>query len=341
MVLVRLNRYPMENAQPTSKERYQTWCSQQPNLPVFMQPWWMDAVCAGKQWDVLLYINEKTDVILAAMPYLLRKRFGIRYILMPQLTQIGGIWFDHTLYNQDGSIWDKDLEQQVYQSFANRLKDLNLAYYYQQFPLQSTAPESLQKLGFTSHQRLTYRLDDLTNLDDVIEQFSKNKKRQLQKALSLHAERGLSVEMFYRLHEQCLKEKKKHISYTREFLLVLDRKAKRAKQSEIISIHNADGEIYAAAYLVWDNRSMYYLIPFIAERHRDSGAGALLVLESIKFAREKHLAFDFEGSMVHSIANHYHQFGSTPTPYYSVHKYYHWWFIFAIGWQRLRTWFVW
>ena len=28
-------------------------------MPVTMQPWWLDAVCAGKQWDVLLIMRSE------------------------------------------------------------------------------------------------------------------------------------------------------------------------------------------------------------------------------------------------------------------------------------------
>ena len=38
----------------TNKERYIEWAGKQEYLPVFMHPWWLDAVCAGKEWDVLI-----------------------------------------------------------------------------------------------------------------------------------------------------------------------------------------------------------------------------------------------------------------------------------------------
>ena len=38
----------------TNKERYIEWVASLEYVPIFMQPWWMDAVCAGKEWDVLL-----------------------------------------------------------------------------------------------------------------------------------------------------------------------------------------------------------------------------------------------------------------------------------------------
>ena len=194
----------------------------------------------------------------------------------------------------------------------------------------------MHALGFKTKERVTYRIDDLSDLDQVINAFSKNKKRQLQKALSLHADMSMSVEDFYRFHVQCLQEQGKQISYTREFLLVLHRKTQRLGQSQILSICNADNQVLAAAFLAWDKQSMYYLIPCYAPAHKDSGAGALLVLEAIKLARQKGVAFDFEGSMIRGVANHYKQFGSTRTLYYSVEKYYKWYFWFANAWNWLR-----
>jgi lipid II:glycine glycyltransferase (peptidoglycan interpeptide bridge formation enzyme) len=146
----------------------------------------------------------------------------------------------------------------------------------------------------------------------------------------------MGIEEFYRFHVQCLREQSKQISYSREFLLVLNRKTQRLGQSQILSIRNADNEVLAAAYLVWDKHSMYYLIPCYDLKYKDSGASALLVLEAIKLARQKGVSFDFEGSMIKGVANHYKQFGSTQTIYYSVEKYYKWYFWFANVINKLR-----
>ena len=146
----------------------------------------------------------------------------------------------------------------------------------------------------------------------------------------------MNIEDFYRFHVRCLQAQGKQISYSREFLLVLERKAARLNRSEILSICDADHKVLAAAFLVWDEKRMYYLIPCYDPQYKDSGANALLVLEAIKLARQKGVAFDFEGSMIRSIANHYKQFGSTRTVYYSVEKYYKWWFWFANAYNWLR-----
>ena len=48
----------------TNKEKYTIFCEQNDFVPIFSQPWWMDAVCIDGYWDVLLY--EKNEEILGA-----------------------------------------------------------------------------------------------------------------------------------------------------------------------------------------------------------------------------------------------------------------------------------
>ena len=313
----------------TNKERYSEWVAKQEYVPLSMHPWWLDAVCAGKGWDVLLVEDEQKQ-ILGAMPYLLRKRAWFKYIVMPPLSQSGGIWVTPEVTA------DRWKTAEVCRRFKEQLDAMGLAYYYQQYIPGSLCVDAMHGLGFKTKERVTYRVEDLSDLDTLIASFSKNKRRQLQKSLSLHVEKTMDIEEFWRFHSRCLESRKRRCSYSREFLLVLERKARRLNQCEIISICNADGQPYAAALLVWDKRYMYYLVPTYDAAFGESGASALLVLEAMKLAREKQVHFDFEGSMERGIANHYKQFGSTRTIYFGVEKYYKPIFRIAIWIQKLR-----
>ena len=308
----------------TNKERYSQWAAAQEYVPLFMMPWWLDAVCAGAEWDALLAEDSEGN-ILGAMPYLLRKRAWFKYIIMPQQTPIGGIWVTPEVTA------DKWKTAEVCRQIKEQLDRMGLVYYYQQFLPGSLCVDALKALGCKTKEHITYRLDDLSDLNKLIESFSKNKRRELQKSLSLHAERSMDIEDFYRFYTQCMSERKHKVHFSREFLLVLERKAKRLNQCEIISIHDADGHVHAAAFLVWDANYMYYLIPTYSPIYADSGAGALLVLEAIKRAREKHIRFEFAGSFSKASAKHYKQFNAAPTKFYSVEKSYRWW-SFLISW---------
>ena len=303
----------------TNKERYCKWAAEQEYVPLFMMPWWMDAVCAGAEWDALLAEDSEGN-ILGAMPYLLRKRAWFKYIIMPPQTPIGG---EVTA--------DKWKTAEVCRQFKEQLDAMHLAYYYQQFLPGSLCVDALKAFGFKAKERTIYRIDDLSDLNKLIESFSKSKRRELQKSLSLHAERSMDVEDFYRFYAQCMSERKHKVHFTREFLLVLERKAKRLNQCEIISIHDADGHVHAAAFVVWDANYMYYLLPAYNPTYSESGAGALLVLEAMKRAREKHIRFEFAGTFSKDSIKHYKQFNSTPTVYYGMERTYRWW-SFLISW---------
>ena len=160
-------------------------------------------------------------------------------------------------------------------------------------PPKSLCVEPMQALGFKARERITYRINDLSDLNALIGRFSKNKKRQLQKALSLHADYSMSPEDFYRFHAVCMAEQRKAITYSREFFLVLERKLHRLNQCAIIAIKDADNHTHAAAFLAWDSRVMYYLISDYTPEGKVNGARELLKLEAIKAARHQEVCIDF------------------------------------------------
>lgn len=316
----------------SNKEQYAAFSQHQPDMPVMMQSWWMEAVCAGKEWDVMLFTRRELekakskkqeaepDEVVAAMPYLLRKRLWYRFIVMPQLTQFGGVWLNDEVQGSP------ELQERLAELIARRLREMKIAYYYQHFPVGNPMHYWLAQQRMKAEERVTYRIEHLTDDEEIEDSFSKNKKRQLQKAGDLSVDFNMTAEEFYGFHKQCMGERNRKLSYSREFLLVLERKARRAEQAAFIRItgpvDNAQKTL-AAAFVVWDKRYMYYLIPAYLPSAAKSGASARLAQEAIRLAREKGLQFDFEGGNdSEGIANHYKQFASQPVTYYSVSKLY-------------------
>lgn len=325
----------------TNKERFAQLCDQQ-SLPIFMQKWWMDAVCAGKKWDVLIYTASDIDMssddpqqIVAALPYLICKRFWMHFVLMPQQTQIGGVWLAPEIESDQERIY------RLAEAIKRSLRKLGLHYYYQHYPVGSPIVGALRKVGFKVEERYTYRIDDLSDMEAVEAAYSKNKRRQITKAAGLHVDTNLTGEEFYRFHTRCMAERLRKVSYTREFLLVLERKAMRHNQCCFLAIRDDDNNILAAAFLVWDAQWMYYLIPCFMISAKESGASARLADEAIRQAAIRKLAFDFEGSMKPGIANHYSQFGSKPSAYYAVSKLYRPSFVLALLINKYRERKIW
>jgi len=80
----------MNMATSRNKKKFRTLCSKEISIPIFIQAWWLDAVCGNDNCDVV--IAEKGGVIPAAIPYYMPKRGFIR---MTPLTQHMGVWYRH------------------------------------------------------------------------------------------------------------------------------------------------------------------------------------------------------------------------------------------------------
>jgi len=298
-----------------TKQTYRDWCSTQPDLPLFMQGWWMDAVSGGKDWEAVCLPSG------AMMPVLLRKRMGMRFVLMPQETQIGG-------YYGTG-----DRAEDI----AAAIDGLKLAYYYQKYPIGQERAQQLAKYGFRVSGMLTYRIADLQDEEALVRRFSENKRRQLKKAAGLTVDTDLTADAFYRFHRDCLRKQGKDIAYSEAFWHDLYAACEAHGSGQIIALRDEQNRLTAAVFVVYDKHVCYYLIPTYDPDMSKTGAGSRLVLEAIRFAAQHSEVFDFEGSMIPGVAEHYRQFGSTAATYYAVEKTYNPLFRLLLWGNNLRN----
>ena len=284
-------------------------------MPLFFQPYWLDAVSAGKQWDVLI-VADTDDSVLAAMPYVIERTLGMRYIETPPQTPLMGVWIR---YDRQAS---PDTQRDVCMKLSEQLRELNLAWLSQQFPADSTLPLVWQHLDFKLKETSVFMLDTILDLDKTLDACSKNVKRQLQKALTLQAAYTTEPEDFFRFQQECFQLRKKTNPFSRESFLVLQKKTERTQQSAMLRIQNSNAETVAEAFLVWDNRVLYFLLPTLAPAYADSGAAALLVWETVKLAQQKALQLCFSPLSTKAFPFNYKQVGAKPHTASVIRKYY-------------------
>ncbi|MCC7245183.1 MAG: hypothetical protein IT269_05865, partial [Saprospiraceae bacterium] len=56
------------------KAAYQAFCQRHP-VPVYLQPWWWDAVCGADGWQAAVATDEGDEPI-GIFPYVLKRRAG-------------------------------------------------------------------------------------------------------------------------------------------------------------------------------------------------------------------------------------------------------------------------
>lgn len=303
----------------TNKERYILFCQENKKVPLFMQAWWMDAVCNYKNWDVLFY--EKNNIIIAVWVYHFVKKFGLKLIIQPQLTQTNGIWIDYPDYLSNNEIVTFD--KVVMTDLLNQFKNEKFSYYDQNFHYSIKNWLPFYWRDFKQTTRYTYQITDISNPMQCYKKFRLSKRTHINKAkktLHLKTNFELSGQDFYKHIKQNLSSLGKKVNYSNELFMRIYNTSVSRNQGCIISAFDENNNLHAALFIVWDQNSAYDLISTINPTYKSSGASSLVVMEAIKAMSDKTQIFDFEGSMNENIENSFRQFGSIQVPYFRIIK---------------------
>jgi len=302
----------------TAKENYRIFCEDNKSIPLFMQAWWMDAVCKSDSWDVFLY--KKNNRIVAVWVYHFVKKMGFKIILPPKLTQTNGIWIDYSEnYSKNERL---SYEKEAMTNLIQQFDKLDFSYYDQSFHYSITNWLPLFWNGFSQTTRYTYQIQDISNSNKYFNEFKKSKKSHIIKAEKLiKTDFELTGEEFYNHLEYNLNSVGKKVYYSKEFFLRLHDACKSRNQGCIMSAYDEKNNFHAALFIVWDENIAYNLISTINPQFRSSGASSLLFFEIIKHMSLKTKVFDFEGSMNENIEKSFREFGAIQIPYFRITKY--------------------
>lgn len=278
-------------------------------LPVFFKPWWLECVCVEGEWHAEVYPEQGEPK--SVFVYYLKKKHGIRYIVMPPLTQFLG---EYAL--ADNSLSDCKLISNYFidslprNSFLAICMSRNFRYW---------SPYLWR--GFKQTSRYSFVINDLTDIDAVFNGFDESKKRNVRKAAkSLEIKQKMTGEDFYDFFAANQKKRNETVSFSREMFVKLHRACVENDAGDIIYATDSQGVTYGALFVVWDNTTMYALTYSFADEYRNSGVGDFLMFNAIKLAAQKRLAFDFEGSMIENVEQSYRRFGAKPVEYYLISK---------------------
>jgi hypothetical protein len=130
----------------------------------------------------------------------------------------------------------------------------------------------------------------------------------------------LDVEDFLKVNRLTFERQDMAVPYTDDLVRSLDLACNRRKCRKILMAEDQEGRLHAGIYIVWDEKSAYYIMGGADPEMRSSGATCLLMWEAIKSSREVTKIFDFEGSMIEPIERFFRGFGARQKPYFSISK---------------------
>jgi hypothetical protein len=298
-----------------SNADYRRFCATAPDdFPVFMQDWYLDAVCEGGTWQVA--ISEKHGQIVGVWPYFLKKKGIWRYIAMPKMGKLMGPYVlpAHRKISSETRIL-QDLITRLPKGLAAFEQDCNYSF-------QNWMPMYWQ--GFSQTTRYSYTIDLTSPPEALWAGMDSDYRRKIKIAQeNLVVRHDPSIQDLY---DVCM------LSFTRQNLKIpfsfdyfnkiyMAFEAHHACE-KFFALDKKSGKIYSAGYLVWDKNKAYGYMGGDDPEFRSSGSGLLLVWERMKYAQEilQLPTFDFMGSMLKNIEPSRRYFGAVQQPYFRLQR---------------------
>jgi len=298
-----------------SKETYHALCLTEESIPLFSRDWWLDATCGEAYWDVLL-IEESGRVQAAWTLY--RPRPGV--VSMPSYTQMMGIWFAPPAADAKyASVLEH--RQALCKHLLDRLPPPRS--FLQNFPYTFTDWLPFHWNGFLQTTRYTYLLPELNNTERLLENMSRNTRRNIKKARSQYAltvRQGLSVEDFLRIQKLSFDRQRKKNTQSADVLRRLIDVCRKRGQGELWGGYDDDGRLHAVAFIAWQKSSACYVAGGADPAFRHSGAHSLVLWEAIRYVANRSDVFNFDGSMLPGVERFFREFGGVQTPYFVLSK---------------------
>ncbi len=292
------------------KTLYKTLCETR-SLPIFMQYWWLDAVCGESAWNIALSY-DKGGNIRGALAYHTKQYWGVEVVLPPQLTPYTGVWLDidkdaklHTRYALEHEITAELIASLPRFPFIK----LSSAYFF---------TDGLPFLwnGFRQTLKYTYILENLQDTNFIFNQFKPELRREIRLAEQQYEVKTIEdIEFFYHFNKKTFERKGLKTPYSLSLLQRIDAACVKQNARKIY-VATQDSVPVAMLYTVSDKDTTTNLMnAFDPDIPRNMGV-KMLIWCAIKEAAEQKHNFDFEGSMLTGIEPFFRSFGATALPYY-------------------------
>lgn len=299
-----------------SREIYRELCNSDPAIPIYGQAWWLDAIAGPEGWDAILVTSKES--VVASMPYCLRRRrFGLQ-VALPPLTQTNGLV---VRYPQSQKISKRlEFEKRVLGEIVAQLDALQLKSYAQNFPPTLTNWLPFYWSGFQCSPRYTYVIPDLSDLEAVWEGMATLPRRKIKSAQRVCTVEEITLAEFRVLNDMTFARQNLALPYSWGVVEALDEACVKRDARVILGARDASGRLHAGAYVVWDARSAYHIMSGGDPDLRGSGAGSLIIWEAMCRLSGQVQRYDFEGSMIEPIEQHFRSYGATQEQYFSIRK---------------------
>ncbi|OJW83439.1 MAG: hypothetical protein BGO69_08155 [Bacteroidetes bacterium 46-16] len=298
----------------SNKELYKTVCEQYTGIPVFLQYWWMDAVC--KDWDVAIVHNG--DKVSGIWPYAIEHKGGASIRRSPFLTPYSGphIFFPHDLKESKRD----NFEHETINALLADMPEAKVWHICLQPGIKQAG--LLKDKGFDLQVKQTFLMGLHHGTETVFARLNEDYRRNIRKAdteLSI-ADEPQMLHKLYDFQKATLGSKDLQVYYSMEQMQKLFDACKEHGCTALWTARK-DDTVQAILWQVWDDERAYYLAGAKNPAENDKRAMTALLWHAMKEAMHKgKKIFDFEGSMDPGVEKFFRNFGAERELYLIIRK---------------------
>ena len=298
-----------------NKTYYINFCKKN-ELPIFFQPWWLDATAGKNNWGVAIY--EKSNEVFGVLPFFYKNKTILKFLGLPIFSQHLGPWLIYPKGQKNNT--KLAFEKEVLTNLINLLPKANVSVIKAHHSIQNILPFVWK--GFNSTVKYTYMLKDILKKEaTLLENLSSGTRKNIKKAQKIvEVSESEDVLELFNLIQQTFNRQRMKVPFNGDQLLKLYDCCKEKKSCKILLAKDKKNNIHSGILLIWNDKTVYYLVGGSNPNFRNSEAMTLVMWESIKFASSFAREFDFEGTMVESIERFIRGFGGIQKPYYQLSK---------------------
>ncbi len=301
-----------------NKAEWNNLVARSPQGSIFVETGYLDVILPGKWSGIVVYDG---DELVAIMPYLIKRKWGISYALQPIMAKYWGIIIQNKEYqNAYKSLsFKKKVINAVIEAIPN-----NLSYVNYNFHPEFDYPLPFYWKSYRLTTSYTYILDayDLEE-QELFNTYSPELKNSIRTAQKKEIKiiEDSSAQALIGVLDQNKKDGKTIYESSQYQTLeeVLQYGLKNKNGFSLTAMDNKGNTVASSIYMK-DSHSIYALIHTMPRSASKTDALSLLVHHAILKASKQGLKFDFLGSMIEPVEAFNRRFGALPVPYLNISK---------------------
>jgi hypothetical protein len=263
-----------------------------PNARLFSHYAYLNVV--NPDWSAL--IEQEGEKYISAFPLTFKKKFGLKYIVQPFMTQ------QLQILNRNSGISE---------DFRKQLNKILSKYVSVRLSLNNTSADKLS--GFKCTERKTMVLS-LQNGKDYYDSFAKKHQQSIRisRKFNFKIEKSRDFQMII---EGFLKNKAGDIGLSHEGKITLHNLIPFFEAQKSIRVHAArdlKGNIRAAGLFAGFGDTMTFLLSFSDDTGKKNCLMHAIILDWLENDSENYHELDFEGGNIKSLERFYGRFGAEP-----------------------------